>query len=211
MTEREQAFKVGFFALFLAVMATRAYYGWKIRRAGRSSWAVEEEAVQREGRWSVLLRLILFLYMLAVVALYALNPAWMGACTLPLPDWSRWLGAGLGLAGLFLLIWVQHTLGGQWSTNLQLVEGHSLITSGPYRWARHPMYTALFSYFVGAALLSANWLIVVLVVVAILVLYRRIGEEEAMMIEQFGDEYRVYMQGTGRFLPRLRPQGGDES
>jgi protein-S-isoprenylcysteine O-methyltransferase Ste14 len=54
---------------------------------------------------------------------------------------------------------------------------------------------------VGQALVSASWLIVVLVVVAILVLYARIGKEETMMIEQFGDEYRAYMQRTGRFLP----------
>jgi protein-S-isoprenylcysteine O-methyltransferase Ste14 len=63
------------------------------------------------------------------------------------------------------------------------------------------MYTALFSFFVGLALISASWLIVVLVVAAILVLYARIGKEETMMIEQFGAEYRAYMRRTGRFLP----------
>jgi protein-S-isoprenylcysteine O-methyltransferase Ste14 len=52
-------------------------------------------------------------------------------------------------------------------------------------------------------LVSASWLVALLVVAAIFVLYARIGEEEAMMIEQFGDEYRTYMQRTGRFLPRL--------
>jgi len=64
------------------------------------------------------------------------------------------------------------------------------------------MYTALFSFFVGQALVSASWLIVVLIVASILVLYTRIGKEETMMIEQFGDEYRAYMRRTGRFLPR---------
>lgn len=201
--DTEQIFRVIFFVLFIAVMAVRAYYGWKIRRTDESSWFVENEAVEREGRWSILLRLVLFLYMLAAVVLYAINPAWLGAFAIPLPAWSRWLGVGLSTIGLVLLIWVHHTLGRHWSTNLQFKEEHTLATSGPYRWARHPMYTALFGFFAGLALVSANWLVVLLVVVAIFALYVRIGKEEAMMIEQFGDKYRTYMQQTGRFLPRL--------
>jgi len=201
--DTEQTFRSLFFALFVAVMAVRAYYGWKIRRTEGSNWAVEDKAVEREGRWSILLRFVLFFYMLAAVILYAINPVWLGLFMIPLPAWSRWLGAGLGVAGLLLLIWVQHTLGRHWSTNLQLRTEHTLITNGLYRWARHPMYTALFSFFVGLALVSASWLIVLLVVAAIFVLYARIGKEETMMTEQFGDEYRAYAQQTGRFLPRL--------
>jgi len=59
------------------------------------------------------------------------------------------------------------------------------------------------SFFVGLGLLSASWLIVPLLVASILLLYARIGKEEAMMIERFGNEHRAYMQRTGRFLPRL--------
>jgi protein-S-isoprenylcysteine O-methyltransferase Ste14 len=57
-------------------------------------------------------------------------------------------------------------------------------------------------FFVGLALISASWLIVIPVVAAILVLYARLGKEETMMTEQFGAEYRAYMQRTGRLLPR---------
>jgi protein-S-isoprenylcysteine O-methyltransferase Ste14 len=131
-----------------------------------------------------------------------LNPPWLNLFAAPFPAWSRWTGAGLAVISLPLLIWVHHTLGRQWSTNLRLRQSHALITEGPYRKMRHPMYTALFSFFVGLALVSASWLIVILVVAAILVLYARIGKEEAMMIEQFGDEYYAYMRRTGRFLPR---------
>lgn len=199
----EGIFRVIFFMMFTAAMAVRAYYGWKIWRADRRGWLCQNEAVEREGAWSMLLRSVLFLYMLAAVALYATNPAWLSAFAIPLPAWSRWLGVGLSVIGFLLLVWVHHTLGRHWSTSLQLREQHTLITSGPYRWARHPMYTALFSVFAGLALVSANWLLVLLVVAAISVLYARIGKEEAMMIEQFGDEYRAYMQRTGRFLPHL--------
>jgi protein-S-isoprenylcysteine O-methyltransferase Ste14 len=61
----------------------------------------------------------------------------------------------------------------------------------------------LFAFFVGVSLISAFWLIVLLVVGSILMLYMRLDKEEAMMIEQFGDAYRAYMRRTGRLLPRL--------
>ena len=195
------AFRIIFFALFFSVLVIRGYYGWKLRRVGQSSGAVTQEAVEREGMWSIVLRFILFLYMVAVAMVLALNPPWLNLFAAPFPAWSRWTGVGLGMISLPLLIWVHHTLGRHWSTNLQLKQNHTLIAEGPYRRVRHPMYTALFSFFVGVALVSASWLIVILIVAAILVLYARIGKEETMMIEQFGDEYRAYMRRTGRFLP----------
>jgi protein-S-isoprenylcysteine O-methyltransferase Ste14 len=66
------------------------------------------------------------------------------------------------------------------------------------------MYTALFLLGVGFLLLTANWAVGVPLIVALPILVAvRIGNEKALMIEQFGDEYRAYMQQTGQFLPRL--------
>ena len=201
--ESGSIFRVIFFVLLIAVSAIRIYFGCRIGRTGESGWSVKAEAVEREGRWSILRRIVLALVSVAASILYAVNPGWLGTFAIPLPPWSQWFGVGLGAVGLILLVWVHHTLGRHWSTNLQLKQEHTLVTSGPYRWARHPMYTALFGLFAGLVFVAASWLVVPLVAVAIFVLYARIGEEEAMMIEQFGDEYRIYMQRTGRFLPRL--------
>jgi protein-S-isoprenylcysteine O-methyltransferase Ste14 len=83
------------------------------------------------------------------------------------------------------------------------------MTEGPYRWMRHPMYTALFLLGVGFLLLTSNWAVGVPLIIALPILVAvRVGNEEALMIEQFGDEYRAYMQQTGRFLPRLTRQTG---
>lgn len=206
--DSEPIFRAIFFALLIAVIVIRVCYGWKAGQAGESGWSLEEEGVAREGRWSILLRVVLSLLSLAAIVLFAINPAWLGAFAFPLPPWCQWLGAGLGATGLILLAWVHRTLGRQWSTNLQLREEHVLISSGPYRWARHPMYTALFGFFAGLVLVSASWLVLLLVVVAVFVLSARIGKEETMMIEQFGDEYRAYMRRTGRFLPRFTRRAG---
>ena len=61
----ETLFRITFFVIFIAVLAVRGYFGWKLRRGGESSWKVEAEGVQREGIWSVLMRFGLFVYMLA--------------------------------------------------------------------------------------------------------------------------------------------------
>ena len=199
----EVLFRIIFFTTFVAVLVIRLYFGRKIRQRDESSWRVEKEAVEREGLWSIVLRLILFFWMMATVTLYAINPTWIHFLALPLPTWIRWLGAVLAIGSLPLLVWVHATLGRQWSTNLQFKASHNLITSGPYRRVRHPMYTALFSFFAGLGLLSANVSMIGMVVVAIVVLAVRIPKEEAMMVAQFGDTYQTYMQHTGRLLPRL--------
>ena len=193
------------------MIAIRVYYGWQARRGGQNSWSVEDQTADREGRWSVLLRGLLFFYMVFTVVIFAADPFWLSSFAISLPVWSRWAGVALGIVSLPLLIWVHHTLGQHWSTNLRLREGHRLVTIGPYRWIRHPMYTVLLSFFIGLALVSATWLVVLLVVASFLVLNSRIGVEEQMMGERFGEEYRSYKECTGRLLPRLRQQSLDET
>lgn len=201
--DSESRFRVIFFTVLVLLTVVRVYYGLKARRTGEGGWAVEEEAIEREGWGVMLLRIAAVPCILATIVLYAVNPPWLSAFAIPFPAWARWTGVGLAMLSLPLFAWVHHTLGKHWSTSLQLQEEHALVTSGPYRWVRHPMYAVLFSFFVGISLISALWLVVLLVVVSILMLYARLDKEEAMMIEQFGDAYRAYMRRTGRLLPRL--------
>jgi protein-S-isoprenylcysteine O-methyltransferase Ste14 len=181
----------------------RVYYGVKSRRRGGCSWQVETEDIDREGRWSIFVRGILFLFMLLVVALYAINPDWFNRFAIPLPAWSRWFGAVLSAISIPFLIWVHYALNKEWSTNLRIRKEHQLVTSGPYQWVRHPMYCLLFTFFVGLTLLSSSWPVLALAALSIAFLYRRIGIEERMMLEHFGEEYRAYIQSTGRLLPLI--------
>jgi protein-S-isoprenylcysteine O-methyltransferase Ste14 len=123
----------------------------------------------------------------------------------PLPAPLRWVGLAIGLGSLLLFASTHHALGRNWSGVLEIAEQHRLIVSGPYKRVRHPMYTAIFGVAISNALLSANWLIAAAGVVSVTLMYlARVTDEERMMIEQFGDEYRAYMQRTGRLVPRLR-------
>lgn len=76
------------------------------------------------------------------------------------------------------------------------------MTTGPYTRVRHPLYTAMFGVGTAFALVSANWCFVVLAVAMIAGLVARVPREEQMMLEEFGEEYKAYVQRTGRFFPK---------
>jgi protein-S-isoprenylcysteine O-methyltransferase Ste14 len=95
-------------------------------------------------------------------------------------------------------------LGTYWSVTLELRENHRLITQGVYRYVRHPMYAALFLYSIGQALVVPNWIVGPSYLVAFGILFAlRIGAEERMMLETFGEEYAGYRTRTKRLVPGI--------
>jgi len=116
------------------------------------------------------------------------------------------LGAGVLClaAGLWWLYRSHSDLGRYWSVTLELRENHRLITQGVYRYVRHPMYAALFLYSIGQALVIPNWIAGPSYLVAFGILFAlRIGAEERMMLETFGDEYAAYMARTKLLVPGI--------
>jgi protein-S-isoprenylcysteine O-methyltransferase Ste14 len=197
----ESTFRIAFWVLFGGILVMRGYFSFRVRQAGERLMP-DHEAIEREGRGTFAARVVAFFLMLALLVLYALNSPWIGALSIPLPGWLRWVGFALGLASLALWTWAQASLGKEWSPQLQLREEHHLVTTGPYTRIRHPLYTAMFGYGTSLALVTANWIFVVLAVVMIAGLFARVPKEEQMMIKEFGEEYKAYMQRTGRFSPK---------
>ncbi len=141
---------------------------------------------------------------IAPTVIYVILPEQLAWAALPLPVGWRWFGIGLGLAGIFLLLWVHWTLNTNFALPAVVKKDQTLVTVGPYRWVRHPMYTALFLITVVYTLISANWFIGVTWIGWIVgTVATMVRDEEAVLVEKFGDEYRAYMQRTGRFLPRV--------
>lgn len=199
----ETIFHLAFCVLLAGVLVVRIVFALRVRRAGERVMP-DRQAVEREGKGMFAFRVLIGCLLLAWLVVYAFNPPWLEALSVPLPDWLRWAGFALGLASLGLWTWTQVALGKEWSPQLQLRDEHHLVTTGPYTRVRHPLYTAMIGYGIGLALVTANWVFIVLAVVMIAGSVARLPREEQMMIERFGEEYTAYMQGTGRFFPKLR-------
>jgi protein-S-isoprenylcysteine O-methyltransferase Ste14 len=116
--------------------------------------------------------------------------------------WQAWLGAAAFAAALWLFYRTHKDLGRNWSVTLEVREQHTLVTSGVYARVRHPMYSAFWLWAIAQALLLPNWIGGPAGLVGFGALFfLRVGREEALMIETFGEEYRRYMARTARVLP----------
>lgn len=114
----------------------------------------------------------------------------------------------IGIAVIPLSLWMfrrtHKALGRNWSVSLQLKDEHKLITEGIYARIRHPMYSAFWLWAIAQALILPNWVAGFAGIAGFGTLYLlRVGHEERMMLEGFGEEYRAYMARTGRLWPKL--------
>ncbi len=108
------------------------------------------------------------------------------------------------IAGQLLRWWSIATLGRFFTVNVAIREGHQLIDWGPYRYVRHPAYTAILLVHLGAALCLGNALsLIVLTVPTTLALLNRVRVEESVLLSGLGDSYREYMTRTKRLIPGL--------
>lgn len=194
-TGSETTYRVVTLVLLVVGFAVRRWYQ-------RATAGVQRASARRERLELALYRLVFASFLFVFV--YALSPL-LDFAHVALPPWLRWTGAVVTACGSALVAWTHRTLGRNWSGVLEIHTDHTLVTEGPYRHVRHPMYSAFFLSGIGLLLLTANALVGVVNLGAILVMYLlRAPAEEAMMVDHFGDEYRAYMQRTGRLVPRLR-------
>ena len=198
----EITFRIAFFILLSAILVVRMYFNLRIRQQGERVMP-DREAIRREGVGMFAARVVLFFVLIAVLVLYAINHPWMQALDFTLPAGLRWLGFAIGLVSIALLAWTEVELGRQFSPQLQLRQEHQLITAGPYARIRHPHYTSIDGFGLALAMVSANWFFVAFFILCLVGVWFRVPKEEQMMLGQFGEEYKAYMQRTGRFLPKL--------
>ena len=109
-------------------------------------------------------------------------------------------GLVLCLAGFALAIWARLHLGRNWGMPMSLKEGHELVTTGPYRYIRHPVYTGMILAILGSALAtSLGWLAIFVWVLIYFVYSAR--TEEGLMLQQFPDQYAEYRKRTKFLIP----------
>jgi len=200
VTMNENIFRISVALILLAAMMISTYFR---RKADRD--AGEKVSMQQESRPLFLALRFGGLLLWLSPLFYAITPAWLAWSKIGLPDWLRWIGVLIGIASLFLIYWMFLSIGTGITPTVATRKDHELSTRGPYRWIRHPLYTFGTMAFLALGLIADSWFMLLLPVVGFLLLAARTPSEEAHLIAKFGDEYRQYMQRTGRYLPRLRP------
>jgi protein-S-isoprenylcysteine O-methyltransferase Ste14 len=106
-----------------------------------------------------------------------------------------WLGLGLRA-------WAVTALGRAFRTTVEVDPDQAVVSTGPYRWVRHPSYTGLLTIVAGYGLVSGNWLALAgCVLLPMPALLRRIRIEEAELTAVLGDRYRAYQAHTKRLIP----------
>ena len=169
------------------------------QRKNKQNTIVDDRKTAQENT----LLFLVFLGMFVLPMLYVLTP-WFNFANYSLPVWANILGVLTFAIALWLFWQSHHDLGKNWSPTLQVREDHTLITQGIYQTIRHPMYTAIWLWAIAQGLLLANWITGLSGIITFGTLYfLRVGNEEKMMLEQFGDHYQAYMQKTKRLLPYL--------
>lgn len=139
-----------------------------------------------------------------VIPLVYVATGWPKAADYGFHTWLAFLGILVEIAALVLFRATHVQLGRNWSISLETREKHQLVTAGLYGWVRHPMYSSFLLSALAQAFLLQNWLAGPAGLAGFLVLFLfRVGREERLMADTFGDQYRQYCRRTARIVPGL--------
>ena len=171
---------------------------WKVVQGGRQG--VKDADSKDSGSLKVILAgmwvALLIAYPLAFVKAWAFPQRWQ----LPLFV----VGVLLIVLGSLLRRYCWRTLGEYFTGDVKARPDQPVITTGPYRWVRHPSYTAGMMMFIGIGLALGNWFSFALLTIATIATYSyRVAVEERVLLETIGEPYGSYMKERKRFIPYI--------
>jgi protein-S-isoprenylcysteine O-methyltransferase Ste14 len=137
---------------------------------------------------------------LALVA--AIAASFLPWLTIPWPEIAVVLGIALLIAGAVLRRLCFNALGKSFTGTVIVAKDQTIVQNGPYRFVRHPSYTAAFLMFIGIGLALCSWISLAVLFLAHCYLYgRRVAVEERALLDTLGAPYREYTSRTRRFIP----------
>ena len=134
------------------------------------------------------------------------RPVFTHFLPMPLAVELLWGGAtiGLAVASELLIIAAVRTLGKQWAIAARLVEGHKLVTEGPYRFVRNPIYTGMFGMMLATGLAVSHWWAVLVACMPFAVgTVIRVRSEEKLLRSAFGEEFENYARRVPAVVPGI--------
>lgn len=124
-----------------------------------------------------------------------------------LPLWVAIVAVGLGAAGALTVAKSVRTLGREWSLTARVLEGHRLVTSGPYAIVRNPIYSGMWLLQLATAIAFSSWIWWGLLPIAAVIYYAgtmiRVRSEETLLRGQFGAEFDEYARRVPAIVPWL--------
>jgi protein-S-isoprenylcysteine O-methyltransferase Ste14 len=188
-------FDVIFVVMLVASIIIRAPYDKENRKSKTTESrfdSLERAALLFAVSGAILIPLLYLVTPVLNFANYTVNP------------WQCIAGTILIIPSMWLF-WRSHKdLGRQFSPKLEIKESHQLITSGVYKYVRHPMYTAVLFISLSQLLLIGNWIAGPAYFIGFTFLYLvRVKREEELMLQQFGEGYAIYMKKTNRLFPGI--------
>jgi protein-S-isoprenylcysteine O-methyltransferase Ste14 len=187
-----------YWLLYWAVYAWAFFPEWKIVRDARQS----AKSADSKDRGSI--GFLLTVQMMALIIAYpvAFVHAWSFPERAQLPLFVA--GVLMIFFGSLLRRYCWRTLGRYFTGDVQARRDQPVIRSGPYKWVRHPSYTAGMMMFIGIGLALGNWVSLVLLTVATIAAYGyRVRIEEKALLETIGEPYGTYMKERKRFIPYI--------
>jgi protein-S-isoprenylcysteine O-methyltransferase Ste14 len=180
--------------LLFLIIASLLLNRWVSHQSGKNN----TRTYRKEIRYYVIIA-IAFLT-IVISAIYIINPYLFQFGQLHLPAYLYWLGCLLMLLATLLWLWARYHLGSSWSPRITVTGKQSLVSTGPYRFMRHPMYASYVLQVVGIIFAVANIIIIAPTAMIALLVWSRIADEEKSLLNLFGDEYVDYMKRTKKFL-----------
>jgi protein-S-isoprenylcysteine O-methyltransferase Ste14 len=184
--------------VFWAVNLWAFWPEWKVVQSGR------EGAKHADSKDSGSIKVIMAGNSIALGLAYPL--AFVSAWSFPM-NWQVPLfviGVLMLFLGSALRRYCWRTLGEYFTGDVKARADQPVIRSGPYRFVRHPSYTAAMMMFTGIGLALGNWVSLVLITIATIAAYGyRVAVEERALQDVIGEPYRAYMKERKRFIPYI--------
>ena len=178
----------------VAVLWVLFYTYWMIAAVGVKKNVRTKGGLERWGVRLLLIAAIVLLLRIPVLrqAIQHYQAAHLGPAT-------ELVGFLLCLCGFAFAVWARFHLGRNWGQPMTLKQGHELVTTGPYRFVRHPIYTGILLAMLGSTIVTPFWIVAFICLTGYFVYSAR--TEERIMISQFPGQYPEYKKRTKMLVP----------
>jgi protein-S-isoprenylcysteine O-methyltransferase Ste14 len=190
--------RLGYVVIVTALGLAEAYHALEAPEGSKRSRGEQSKRVRRQSIVLVVLVLLLFgtLFFLPFADRRGIGVVMAGQLV-------RWLGLVLCSLGFALMFWSRVALGRMHSGEVTLQKSHQLITTGLYRYIRHPIYLGIICSALGLSCLFRSWIGLAVMIPIVIGLLFRIKDEEALLHTVFGREWEAYRKQSWRLIPPL--------